>query len=93
MGCAGRRAIFREHHSGDWQGVLQVARSTAADVELALDAAHKAKGAWGRTSTTERSNILNKIADRIEANLPMLAAADTGTTANPSARRWPRICL
>jgi len=55
----------------------EVARSSAADVELALDAAHNAKAAWGRTSTTERANILNKIADRIEANLPMLAAAET----------------
>ncbi len=61
----------------------EVARSTAADVELALDAAHKAKGAWGRTSTTERSNILNKIADRIEANLPMLAAAETWDNGKP----------
>jgi aldehyde dehydrogenase len=60
-----------------------VARSTAADVELALDAAHKAKGAWGRTSTTERANILNKIADRIEANLPMLAAAETWDNGKP----------
>jgi acyl-CoA reductase-like NAD-dependent aldehyde dehydrogenase len=48
----------------------QIARSGAADIELALDAAHKAaKDAWGRTSVTERSNILLKIADRIEANL------------------------
>ena len=61
----------------------EVARSTAADVELALDAAHKAKGAWGRTSTTERANILNKIADRIEANLPMLAAAETWDNGKP----------
>jgi aldehyde dehydrogenase len=55
----------------------EVARSTAEDVELALDAAHAAKDAWGRTSTTERSNILLKIADRMEANLEMLAVAET----------------
>jgi len=61
----------------------EVARSGAADVELALDAAHKAKAAWGRTSTTERANILNKIADRIEANLPMLAAAETWDNGKP----------
>jgi aldehyde dehydrogenase len=61
----------------------EVARSTAADVELALDAAHKAKVAWGRTSTTERANILNKIADRIEASLPMLAAAETWDNGKP----------
>ncbi|MCX4189181.1 aldehyde dehydrogenase family protein [Methylophaga sp. OBS3] len=57
--------------------ICEVARSTAEDVELALDAAHKAKDAWGRTSVTQRSNILLKIADRIEANLEMLAVAET----------------
>src|SRR6476469_3294442 len=61
----------------------EVARSTAADVELALDAAHKAKAAWGRTSTTERANLLNKIADRMEANLAMLAAAETWDNGKP----------
>ena len=48
--------------------ICQVARSRAADIELALDAAHKAKNAWGKTSATERANILNKIADRLEAH-------------------------
>ena len=52
-------------------------RSTAEDIDLALDAAHKAAPAWGRTSPTERSNILLKIADRIEANLEKLAVAET----------------
>ncbi|QFG00930.1 aldehyde dehydrogenase family protein [Psychrobacillus glaciei] len=55
----------------------QVARSTAEDIELALDAAHGAKDAWGKTSVAERSNILNKIANRIEENLEMLAVAET----------------
>jgi aldehyde dehydrogenase len=55
----------------------EVARSTKEDVELALDAAHAAKDAWGKTSVTERSNILNKIADRLEENLEMLAVAET----------------
>lgn len=55
----------------------KVARSTAEDVELALDAAHAAKEAWGQTSVTKRSNILLKIADRMEANLEMLAVAET----------------
>lgn len=55
----------------------QVARSTAEDIELALDAAHAAKDAWGKTSVTERSNILNKIANRMEENLEMLAVAET----------------
>lgn len=55
----------------------EVARSTKEDVELALDAAHKAKDAWAQTSTTERANMLNQIADRIEENLEMLAVAET----------------
>jgi len=54
-----------------------VARSTEEDIELALDAAHAAKDAWGKTSVTYRANILNKIADRIEANLEMLAVTET----------------
>ena len=47
------------------------------DIERALDAAHAAKDAWGKTSITARSNILLKIADRIEANLEKLAVAET----------------
>lgn len=55
----------------------EIARSTAEDVEAALDAAHAAKDAWGKSSVTERSNILLKIADRMELNLEMLAVAET----------------
>ena len=55
----------------------EVARSDAQDIELALDAAHKAKDAWAATSVTERALILNRIADRIEENLPMLAMLET----------------
>ncbi|WP_433163455.1 aldehyde dehydrogenase [Kribbella sp. CA-247076] len=55
----------------------EIARGTADDVERALDAAHGAAPAWGRTSPTERATILNKIADRIEANLEALAVAET----------------
>lgn len=54
----------------------QVARSNAKDIELALDAAHNAKDAWGKTSATERASILNKIADRMEANLEKIAVAE-----------------
>lgn len=61
----------------------QAARSSAEDVELALDAAHKAFEKWGKTSTTERSNILLKIADRIEANLELIATADTIDNGKP----------
>ena len=55
----------------------EIPRSTAEDINLALDAAHAAKDAWAKTSITERSNILLKIADRIEQNLEMLAVAET----------------
>ena len=61
----------------------QAARSTAEDIDLALDAAHAAADAWGRTNPTERANILNKIADRIEANLEMLAYAETIDNGKP----------
>jgi aldehyde dehydrogenase len=55
----------------------EAARSNAKDIELALDAAHKARKAWGETSPAARANILNRIADRMEANLEMLAIAET----------------
>ncbi|MCM3615973.1 aldehyde dehydrogenase family protein [Sutcliffiella horikoshii] len=61
----------------------EVARSTSEDIELALDAAHKAKSAWGQTSVAERANILNKIADRMEENLEMLAVAETWENGKP----------
>jgi aldehyde dehydrogenase len=62
---------------------VQVARSRAADVELALDAAHGAAEMWGRTSTTERSNTLLKIADRMEEHLEELAVAETWDNGKP----------
>src|SRR5690625_4613549 len=55
----------------------EVARSSKEDIELALDAAHDAKEKWGKTSPTERANMLNKIADRLEGNIEMLAVAET----------------
>jgi aldehyde dehydrogenase len=61
----------------------EVPRSTSEDIELALDAAHAAKDAWGRTSVAERAVILNKIADRLEANLEMLAVAETWDNGKP----------
>ncbi|MES2291003.1 MAG: aldehyde dehydrogenase [Pseudomonadota bacterium] len=65
------------------QTVCQVARSTKEDIDLALDAAHKAKDAWGKTSAAERAVILNKIADRIEAKLPLLAMVETIDNGKP----------
>ncbi|MGH3949240.1 MAG: aldehyde dehydrogenase [Pseudonocardiaceae bacterium] len=59
------------------QTFTEMARGTADDVERALDAAHGAAQAWGRTSAAERANILNKIADRMEANLEKIAVAES----------------
>lgn len=61
----------------------QAARSTAEDIELALDAAHAAAEKWGKTPPAERANILLKIADRLEANLEMLAYAETVDNGKP----------
>ena len=61
----------------------KAARSGAEDIEAALDAAHAAADKWGRTSPTERSNILLKIADRLEANLELLAYAETVDNGKP----------
>jgi aldehyde dehydrogenase len=61
----------------------QAARSTEEDVNLALDAAHAAADAWGKTSPTERANVLLRIADRLEANLELLAYAETVDNGKP----------
>jgi aldehyde dehydrogenase len=55
----------------------KAARSDSSDIELALDAAHAAADAWGKTDVTTRSNILLRIADRIEQNLELLAYVET----------------
>ena len=63
--------------------MCEIPKSGAADVELALDAAHAAREAWGKTSAAERSNIILKIADRIEENLELLAQAETWDNGKP----------
>ncbi|MEU4205523.1 aldehyde dehydrogenase [Streptomyces sp. NPDC039022] len=65
------------------QPFTEIARGTAEDVERALDAAHAAAPAWGRTSPAERARILNKIADRMEDNLQSLAVAETWENGKP----------
>ncbi|HBG96309.1 MAG TPA: aldehyde dehydrogenase [Chromatiaceae bacterium] len=65
------------------QPFCQVARSGAEDIELALDAAHAAAPAWGRTPAAERALLLNQIADRMEANLDMLAVAESWDNGKP----------
>lgn len=61
----------------------RAARSQAEDVELALDAAHKAKESWGKTSPAERANMLLKIADRMEQNLAALALVECYDKGKP----------
>ncbi|WP_066342120.1 aldehyde dehydrogenase [Azohydromonas lata] len=61
----------------------EIPRSTEEDIERALDAAHAAKAAWGRTSPAERSAVLLKMADRMEQNLELLATAETWDNGKP----------
>ncbi|UGT41548.1 aldehyde dehydrogenase [Nocardia yamanashiensis] len=61
----------------------EIARGTAEDIELALDAAHAAAPAWGKTSAAERAVILNKIADRIAENLEAIALAESWDNGKP----------
>ncbi|WP_128293744.1 aldehyde dehydrogenase [Afifella aestuarii] len=65
------------------QSLCEVARSDAADIEAALDAAHAAKDAWGKTNVAQRAFILNRIADRMEENLDLLATAETWDNGKP----------
>ncbi|TIL95011.1 MAG: aldehyde dehydrogenase family protein [Mesorhizobium sp.] len=65
------------------QLLCEVTRSDSKDIEAALDAAHAAKDAWGRTSPAERALILNRIADRMEENLDLLARAETWDNGKP----------
>src|SRR6201987_6353190 len=59
------------------QTFCEIPRSDEADIEKALDAAHAAAPAWGKTAPAERAAILNKIADRIDENTAALAVAET----------------
>jgi aldehyde dehydrogenase len=67
----------------DGKPFTKVARSTEEDIELALDAAHKAAPAWNNSSATERSNLLWKIADVMQENLETLARAETWDNGKP----------
>ncbi len=68
---------FTNHTPCTGEVICEIPRSTADDIDLALDAAHAAREAWGKTSVTERSNLLLKIADVIDANTEILAVAET----------------
>jgi len=65
------------------QVFCEVARSTAADIELALDAAHTAALAWGKKTPADRARVLNRIADRIEENLEAIALAESWDNGKP----------
>ena len=78
---AGR--YFENTSSINGKVICECARSDAQDVEKALDAAHAAKDAWGKTAPAARAAILNKIADRMEDNLDMLALAETWDNGKP----------
>ena len=74
---------FTDYSPINGERLVDVAKSTARDVEMALDAAHKAKDAWARISPAERSLLLNKVADRMEENLELLALAETLDNGKP----------
>ncbi len=74
---------FVDHSPADGEVLAEIARSSAEDVELALDAAHAAREAWGSTAPAERARLLNKVADRIEENLELLAYTETVDNGKP----------
>ncbi|MFI2370715.1 aldehyde dehydrogenase [Streptomyces sp. NPDC018833] len=78
-----RGQYFENPSPVDGRPFTEIARGTAEDVERALDAAHAAAPAWGRTSAAERAGILLKIADRMEANAEKLAVAETWDNGKP----------
>ncbi|MCA9551301.1 MAG: aldehyde dehydrogenase [Myxococcales bacterium] len=61
----------------------EIPRSTHKDIDAALDAAHRAAPAWGKSSVASRADVLNKIADRMQANLEMLAVSETWDNGKP----------
>src|SRR5260370_39810849 len=80
-----RKGVFFENISPvTGQPFTEIARSTPEDVDLALDAAHGAKRSWGRTSATERANILNKIADRLGDNPQVPPVREAAANRHPA---------
>jgi aldehyde dehydrogenase len=75
--------VFDNHSPVTGEKLCEIARSEKPDVEAALDAAHAAKDAWGQTSAAERARVLQKIADRMEDNLTLLAQAESWDNGKP----------
>ncbi len=76
-------AYFENTSPINGEKICEVARSQAEDIDVALDAAHAAKDAWGKTSPAERASVLLKLADAIEANLENIAIAETYDNGKP----------
>jgi aldehyde dehydrogenase len=74
---------FTDHSPINGATLADIARSSPEDVELALDAAHAAKKAWRRTSSTVRADLLIEVSDRIKKNLNLLAAVETMDNGKP----------
>ena len=77
----------------DGKVFTKAARSTKEDIELALDAAHKAFETWGKSSVAERSRVLNKIADIMEENLEYLAAVETIDNGKALSKGIQMVCV
>lgn len=78
-----KHKYFTDHSPINGEAICEIARSSAEDVERALDAAHAVKDLWGRTAPAIRSSILLKIADKMEENLELLALAETLDNGKP----------
>src|SRR5246127_926133 len=74
---------FTDYSPINGEPICEIAKSSAEDVEKALDAAHAVKDLWGRTAPAVRSSILLKIADKMEENLELLALAETLANGKP----------
>lgn len=74
---------FTDHSPINGEPLCEFARSSAEDVEKALDAAHAIRERWGSTAPAVRASILNKIADQMEKNLELLAVAETLDNGKP----------
>lgn len=78
-----RGEYFTDHSPINGRQLAEIAKSSPEDVEAALDAAHRAKEGWARMCPAERARILNRVADRLEDNLELLALAETMDNGKP----------
>ena len=77
------QAYFENTSPINGRVLCEIPRSNAADIDRALDAAHAAKRAWGKTAAGARARILEQIAERMEQNLQMLATVETWDNGKP----------